>query len=285
MKRSSLTKKLFDFFVFSSLFIALCAVLMVYQTCVLFSLPFSLPLAGFVFSGSVCSYNFHWYLTPPKVEQATEKETWNISNKKIHLVLFVTGLIGSAVFTFLLLEHWFWLAITAFVTFLYSAPKIPIPVFSYLKRIAIGKTIFLAFAWMHVTTLLPMVMTLKTLNSPQVWFLVNRFFYIYAICILFDYRDVEEDRRTGIRSLITYLNEKGIDSLFWGSIFIVIVSLGLLVGYFSLGEIVALLIPLVILSLLYYPSKKNTSDYMYYFILDGLMMLSAPLLLLFKFAR
>jgi 4-hydroxybenzoate polyprenyltransferase len=253
----SLVKKVFDFFIFSSLFIALCAVLMVYQTCILFSLPFSFSLAGFVFSGSVCSYNFHWYLTPPKVEQPTEKQAWNISNKKIHFVLFVVGLIGSAVFTFLLLDHWFWLGITAFVTFLYSAPKISHPFFAFLRRIAIGKTIFLAFAWMHVTTLLPMVMNLKTLSSHHVWFVVNRFFYIYAICILFDYRDVEEDKGTGIKSLITYLNEKGIDNLFWGSIVIVVITLGLMVNYFLLTQIVALLVPVIILSLPLLSIKKK----------------------------
>jgi 4-hydroxybenzoate polyprenyltransferase len=285
LKPAFALKKIFDFFVFSSLFIALCAVLMVYQTCFLFSIPFSFALAGFVFSGSVCSYNFHWYLTPPHVEQPTEKEEWNISNKKIHLLLFIVGVIGSVVFSFLLIQHWFWLGITAFVTFLYSAPKISHPVFSYLKKVAIGKTIFLAFAWMHVTTLLPLVIELKTLSIPHVWFVVNRFFYIYAICILFDYRDVEEDKSAGIRSLITYLNEKGVDSLFWGSILAVLATFFLLLNSFTLAEMIALLIPVVILSLLYYPSKKNFSDYLYYFILDGLMMLSAPLLLLTKFAR
>lgn len=277
-------KQLFDFIVFSSLFIALCAVLMVYQTCLLFSIPFSYALAGFVFSGSVCSYNFHWYLTPPHVEQPTEKEVWNISNKKIHLLLFITGLIGSAFFTLLLIEHWFWLGITAFVTFLYSAPKIQHPLFSHLKKLAIGKTIFLAFAWMHVTTLLPLVIEIKTLSMQHIWFVVNRFFYIYAICILFDYRDVEEDSKAGIRSLITYLSDKGIDALFWGSMLVVVVSLFLLLNYFPVATIIALLIPSIILSLLYHPAKKNFSDYLYYFVLDGLMMLSVPLLLLFKFA-
>jgi 4-hydroxybenzoate polyprenyltransferase len=258
---------------------------MVYQTCYLFSIPFSFALAGFVFSGSVCSYNFHWYLTPPTVEQPTEKEVWNISNKRIHLILFILGLIGSAIFTFLLIQHWFWLGVTAFVTFLYSAPKIEHPVFGLLKKIAVGKTIFLAFAWMHVTTLLPMVIETKSLEFHHVWFVVNRFFYIYAICILFDYRDVEEDKRAGIRSLITYLNEKGIDALFWFSVGVVVVTLFLLLDYFSMANKIALLIPVIILSLLYYPSKKNFSDYLYYFILDGLMMLSVPLLLLIKFAR
>lgn len=258
---------------------------MVYQTCLLFSLPFSISLAGFVFSGSVCSYNFHWYLTPPHVDQPSEKEAWNISNKKIHLFLFIAGLIGSAVFSFLLIEHWFWLGITAFVTFLYSAPKIPYPIFSYLKKIAVGKTIFLAFAWMHVTTLLPLVIEVKRLSIEHVWFIINRFFYIYAICILFDYRDVEEDRQAGIRSLITYLSNKGVDMLFWISVLIAFVTSFLLLEYFSIGETIALLIPEIILCLLYYPSKKNFSDYLYYFVLDGLMMLSAPLLLLTKFVR
>lgn len=257
---------------------------MVYQTCMLFHIPFTLALAGFVFSGSVCSYNFHWYLTPPHIEDPSEKTKWNICNKHIHLVLFLIGLIGSAVFTFLLIDHWFWLGVTAFVTFLYSAPKINHPLFSYLKEIAIGKTIFLAFAWMHVTTLLPLVIEVKSLNMAEVWFVVNRFFYIYAICIVFDYRDVEDDKKAGIRSLITYLNEKGIDRLFWGTVLMVVISTILLSKYFDVETIVALSIPVIILSLLYYPSKRNFSDYLYYFILDGLMMFSAPLLLLIKFA-
>jgi len=278
-------KKLFDFFVFSSLFIAFCAVMMVYQTCFLFNVPLSFSLAGFVFSGSVTSYNFHWYLTPPTMEQPSQKLKWNVSNKTLHLVFFILGLVGAAVFSFLLIEHWFWLGVTAFLTFLYSAPKIPMPIFSHLKKVAIGKTIFLAFAWTHITALLPLVIELKALTAVHIWFVVNRFFFIYAICILFDYRDVEEDKRAGIKSLITYLSERGIDRLFWLSMFVFFATCAGLLNYFSIPIVLGLLIPGIILSLLYYPSKKNFSDYLYYFVLDGLMMLSAPLLLLIKFAR
>lgn len=278
-------KKIFDFFIFSSLFIAICAVLMVYQTAFLFHIQLPFALFGFVFSGSVCSYNFHWYLTPPNIEQPSKKLKWNIANKSIHLVLFIAGLIGSALFTFLLLNHWFWLGVTAFVTFLYSAPKIPYPFFSFLKKIAIGKTIFLALAWMHVTSLLPLVIVLKKLEPQHIWFVINRFFFIYAICILFDYRDIEIDRKAGIKSLITYLNKSGVDWLFWGSMTIFLITSFALLNYLALSTIIALLVPGIILGFLYYPSKKNSSDYLYYFVLDGLMMLSAPLLLLIKFAR
>ena len=278
-------KKLFDFFIFSSLFIAICAVLMLYQVTLLFNIEFNYLLAGFVFSGSMCSYNFHWYLTPPHFEKPTEKLIWNLSNKRIHLILFMAGLIGSAIFSFLLIEHWIWLGLTAFVTFLYSAPKIPNRIFSSLKKIAIGKTIFLAFAWAHVTTLLPFLIHLEQIEAQHIWFVVNRFLFIYAICIIFDYRDVEEDRKAGIKSLITLLNEKGIDILFWITQLLFLLTSFILCNYLSMDTIIVLLIPGIILSLLYYPSKKNFSDYLYYFILDGLMMLSVPLLLLTKFAR
>lgn len=278
-------KKIFDFFVFSSLFIAVCAVLMTYQTCFLFHVPFTFALAGFVFCGSVTSYNFHWYLTPPGVAKKSKKLSWNVSNKPIHLVLFMLGLLGAAYFTFLLINHWFWLGITAFVTFLYSAPKIPHRYFIFLRRIAVGKTIFLALAWAHITSLLPMVINLNSLEPQHICFVVNRFFYIYAICILFDHRDVAEDRRAGIKSMITYFSEQGVNRLFWFSMFVYLVTTLMLWNSFPVSYLIALLVPGIILAILYLPSKKSRSDYLYYFVLDGLMMLSAPLLLLIKFAR
>lgn len=253
---------------------------MVYQTSLLFGLPFSTALAGFVFCGSVCSYNFHWFLTPPNIPHPTPKVSWNIAHRKIHLVFFVIGALGAAYFTILLLDHWFWLGVTAFLTFMYSAPKIPHPAVYWLRRIAVGKTIFLAFAWAHVTTLLPMVIYLRSLQWPHVLFFINRFFFIYAICILFDYRDVEDDRKAGIRSLITYLSARNIDRLFWFSVLVFFASTLALLPYFSVLVVAALLIPGIILCILYYPSKKNVSDYQYYFVLDGLMMLSAPLIML-----
>jgi hypothetical protein len=81
------------------------------------------------------------------------------------------------------------------------------------------------------------------------------------------------------------LNEQGIDRLFWGTIGATLVTTVWLLNYFQVYQVIALLIPLIIVAFLYYPSKKNNSDYLYYFVLDGLMMLSSPLLLLFTFAR
>jgi hypothetical protein len=46
--------------------------------------------------------------------------------------------------------------------------------------------------------------------------------------------------------------------------------------------IIILLIPGIITALLRDYSKRNFSDYFYYFVLDGLMMLSALIMLFFE---
>jgi 4-hydroxybenzoate polyprenyltransferase len=279
-----LLKKLLDFFIFTSLFIACCAVLMVYQTALLFDLSFPFELYAFVFCGSVCSYNFHWYLTPPEMDRSSVKLRWNLSNRSIHLLLFILGLTGAAITSLLLLEHWLWLGVTALLTFLYSAPKIDHPFTVWLRRIAVGKTIFLAFAWMHVTTLLPLLVV-NELSIQHILFAINRLFFIYAICIVFDRRDVEQDREAGIKSLVTYLSLKGVDRLFWASLFLVLLTSIVLYQWFSVIELTMMMVPSLLMGLLYERSKQSGSDYFYYFLLDGLMALSSPLLILAKFAR
>jgi 4-hydroxybenzoate polyprenyltransferase len=258
---------------------------MVYQTGLLFNVQLPLALYAFVFSGSVCSYNFHWYLTPPHIPEPTYKLRWNISNRSLHLVLFIVGFFGAAVSSFLLINYWAWLVLTAFLTFMYSAPKIAHPLTIQLRKIAIGKTIFLAFAWAHVTTLLPLLIATETIKAEHIWFVANRFFFIYAICIVFDRRDVKKDKEAGIKSLITFLSAKGIDCLFWVSLALVFITTIILWQWLSLTELFILSLPAFVMGLLYERSKKNFSDYLYYFLLDGLMALSAPILILAKFAR
>jgi 4-hydroxybenzoate polyprenyltransferase len=101
---------------------------------------------------------------------------------------------------------------------------------------------------------------------------------------VFDRRDVQKDREAGIKSLITFLSNKGIDGLFWSSIALTFLTSLLLLHWLSSLQIAILLLPAIILCLLYEPSKKNFSDYLYYFVLDGLMALSAPILILATFA-
>lgn len=271
------------FLVYSNLFIAACAVLMIWQTCrlLLHASP-GIDFTGFAFCATVCSYSFHWWLTPD-MESPSERLHWLKKNRTVHLVLGIAGLAGAAGFGFLLRDHWPWLLLAAFITFLYSAPKIPHPWFTLLRRVALGKTIFLAFVWMYVTTLLPLQVSGQPWRGDFFLFAASRFFLIYAICILFDYRDREYDRSIGIRSLVTWLNEKGILALFILSLlaFAGFTAAMSLYGY-SITIIGILLAPGIVIAALYRPAtgKWAGSDRIYYLLLDGLMAFSAVLQLI-----
>ena len=276
-------RKIFDFFLFSSLFISLCAVVMVYQTyqLLIYEQP-SATLLLFIFFSTVCSYNFHWWLTPTSVH-SSQRIYWAQQHKGLHLFLYIIGLVACVIFFFLLRKHWLAIAFGGILTFLYSAPKLPQTVFKALKKIAIGKTIFLSFVWMYVTTLLPVFVSGTAFNIKILLFSISRFFLIYSICILFDYRDRDDDKADGIRSMITYFNEKGIDRLFAISLMLFAVSsIALYLFNLTIIDTIILLIPGIIVSVLYRRAKASYSDYLFYFTLDGLMMLSALLMLVRK---
>jgi 4-hydroxybenzoate polyprenyltransferase len=274
---------LLRFFVYSNLFIAVCALLMTNQTyeLLLHSAP-DKKFLGFIVSATICSYSFHWYLTSGSLVESPRIE-WLRRHRIFHLVFFFIGLIGSAVFFFYLLPHWYWLAISAVITFLYSAPKIPHPYFRALRKVAIGKTIFLSLVWMYVTTMLPVIIAGASFSVPVILFIIGRFFFIYAICIMFDFRDRADDKAAGIRSMVTWFSEEGVNRLFYLSLFIfALCTIPLYYYDFSALNIVLLLVPGVITAAIYNYAKKNFSDYLYYLVLDGLMMFSALLMLVFR---
>ncbi len=263
---------------------------MIWQTNRLLTVaPISGRLAAFVFFSTICSYNFHWWLTPGSAA-LSYRVRWTQQHKPLHFILYLAGAIGAIVYFFSLHQHWPALCLGALLTFLYSAPKLPQTIFKDLKRIAVGKTLFLSLVWMYVTTMLPVFIALAPWTTACTLYALNRFFLIYAICILFDYRDREDDRAEGIRSLITYLNEPGIDAVFFISLALFAVTGAWLfaatgshpyAGHTALA-LTLLLIPGVILGALYKQAKKRPSDYLYYFVLDGLMMFSGLLMLIFR---
>ena len=274
-------RPVFYFFVYSNLFIACCSVLMLYQTYhLLLGQSPGFSFMAFVFSASVCSYSFHWHLTPD-IDIDSSRLRWLAKSRLAHIILFFAGLAGSAYFGLSLIKHWPWLLLAGFITFLYSAPKIPHPWFRALRKVALGKTIFLAFAWMYVTTVLPLQVSDARWTTDFYLFCGSRFFLIYSICILFDYRDREYDRSIGIRSLITWLSKTAIGYLFAFSllVFMALTSLLLFFGY-GFPAVFTLLLPGLILAGLYPYATKNFSDILYYFVLDGLMALSALLMLI-----
>jgi 4-hydroxybenzoate polyprenyltransferase len=102
--------------------------------------------------------------------------------------------------------------------------------------------------------------------------------------MLFDYRDREEDLEQGLTTLPARISTKTLGILFYIIVTLFFSTTLLLLNTgFLFSEILVLLIPGFILAFLYPRAKRNFSDHLYYFILDGLMMLSALLSILMAF--
>ena len=271
--------KILDVFIFTSVYIALCAVIMVWQTNWLLELTVPAGYFWFVFFSTICSYNFHWWLTPGELSPVKRLQ-WITFQPAMQWVLMGISAIASAFFFFKLWEHAHWLMLGALLTFLYSAPKLPVKASNVLKKIAIGKTIYLSFVWTYVTAVLPLLIDGHYWDKSDLLFVASRFFLIYAICIVFDFRDREQDRREGIRSMITYFNERGVDIVFYLSLLFFFIATGLLIAFdFSIASVIILAFPGLLVWVLYPYSKKSASAYLYFFVLDGLMMLSSLMML------
>lgn len=256
---------------------------MTWQSNYLSHLSISKDYYWFVFFATICSYNFHWYLTPQS-ETSADRTRWSLHHKNAHLIFYFAGVIGSIIFFYKLRQHWFALFFATLLTFLYSAPKIPLPYFRFLKQVAIGKTIFLSTVWTYVTAILPVFIAGQHFNHEMKWFAASRFFLIYCICILFDYRDRIDDKEDGIRTMVNYFDEAGVNRLFvFSFIAFVVFTIGLLFSGISLLAVLILIIPGIVLFSIYPQAKKSNSDYLYYFFLDGLMMLSALLMAILPF--
>jgi 4-hydroxybenzoate polyprenyltransferase len=235
--------------------------------------PVNFDYYKFAFFSTICSYNFHWYLTPAAYAGSPRLQ-WGVRHKNLQLVFTIIGGIGAAIYFLDLKAYWLELSGAAFLTFLYSAPKIPIPPFTWLRKIAIGKTIFLTAVWVYVTNVLPIFLSGGHFTTQAVFYILHRFFIIYALCILFDHRDVESDKKEGIRSLITWLSIPGLMRLYFFSL---LLSTGFACMVSWDGVTFYLILPVFITALLTKYTLNTRSDYYYYFVLDGLVMLSALL--------
>lgn len=266
---------LFNFLLYSSIYISLCALLMIWQSNELLNLQYDkTTFYLFVFFSTICSYNFHWYLTP-NTYSGSERLHWADRHRNMMMIFFILGMFASLYFFWHLRQHWLAISGSAILTFLYSAPKIPHPAFRWLSKIAIGKTLFLTAVWTYVTTLLPAMVANGTFNQPLIALVIYRFCLIYAICILFDYRDLESDKREGIRSLITYLDEKQLVRLYYFSLLLAAISIGFIRPFTSLSAVISLQIPVLATALITRKAQHSTADFLYYFVLDGFMAVSA----------
>ena len=179
-------KKIFDFYIRSSIHVAFSVLALVLMTNHMYNLRFDFAMAGLAFFGTVFAYNFIKYADLFYKNHNIGKDLKNIVSISIVALL-------SSVCCFLCLNFDTQIAALLFLglTFLYA-----VPVFSSkrnFRNFSGIKIYIVALCWAGVTTLLPLVDADMPITLPVFFKFLQRFILIIILILIFEIIDLRYD--------------------------------------------------------------------------------------------
>jgi 4-hydroxybenzoate polyprenyltransferase len=287
-------KKLFQFYLFGNIHIALCAVACVYTFGAIVGAGSEYPILIIAFSGTLALYSFQRLVGVIKKENDhihSERHEWNIHHKNSLIVLtLISCLAGSWAFFQISMPSQILLIVLGFISFIYAAPVFPAAEKKLrLRDFPFVKVFFIAIIWTGVSVWLPLLngnaIALK--YNPNILasgFYTSLVFFpaVLALTIPFDLRDMSSDPPE-IRSLPMILGEK--KSILLCQI-LVLISVAMALGgyqvegvhHFSYGQCISYAVwaLITLISLQFCHSKRH--EYYFSFLMDGLLLLLCLLL-------
>lgn len=274
-------KKIAAFILFGSIFIAACAVALCMQTNFLLNLPLNnISFYCFVFGATLAQYNLH-YLVKKTAVKDSQRLSWSLENKKIHKILLPAG-IFLILFSFLSfrLHHFIILGILAIIAFLYSFPVIPIGKKKRIKDYGFMKIITLSLLWTLVTVWFPTV-NFSFDKKLFLFIFLERFAFMFILCLVFDIRDIEIDRKENISTIAVLSGRQKSYYLTYISLTIfIILSIIQFIYFGNLMILIAMIISAFITLITIEITKKTNSDFIYLAGIDGMMLLQPALVFL-----
>jgi len=196
--------KWLHFILSHSIFVAVCAMALAFQTALLLHLDINIFVYGFIFFATISSYNFYWIIS--KVSFANKREISTLIKKE------ASGLIVLLIASIGMLYCWYQsfiplhFVITAvLLTIIYSIPLLPISFLKFTRKAGVLKTILLAFTWTYVTVIIPLGKDYSLLTHADLFIISRRFLFMLMLCIIFDNRDKDIDKIRGLHRLATVL--------------------------------------------------------------------------------
>lgn len=270
-------KWLFHFILSHSIFIACCAAALSLQTLQLLSLPPNGYLLVFIFFAALGGYNAYWILSSYSFNRNVTIRSFLLKRASSFLVLIVA--VAGMIFCLTRLHLFMYnLIISGLLLAVYSLPVTPFKKLYFLVNAGVLKTIILSLAWTIITTMVPLQISIVSMGHTALLIFIGRFLFMLMLCIIFDKRDAAVDKLRGLKSLATEIKPRLLHYLI-GVIFIgyIFTCYSMLHTPVSLTRIIALVIAGLVTILVYMSSLKTRGYFFYYFLVDGLMFLSALL--------
>jgi len=273
---NSVIQKISNAYIYSNFNISFSAAAYVLTTyLVFFNDEINFKIIVLVFSSTFCSYALH------RVYPILKNKTINNSNiilwTKNHLSIIIFFMMvcafASAITFFKLnLEGKLLLIFLAFTTLLYS---LPLYKSKRLKDYPFTKVFLIGITWGLVCSVLPLISSNNLFaNNLLVLTFLEKCFFIIAITLPFDIRDLKFDKIENVKT-IPYLI--GVSNTVILSQVLLLISL-LIVMFFYQLSVFQILVYIIIYLLTFFlvrNANNKQSDKYYFLYLDGLMILLA----------
>lgn len=232
-------------------------------------------LEGFIFCGTLALYALHrlvgLYLHPPTIPEGRYRV---MTDFRIHILVYAT-LAGG-------LAAWFFFQLPSYLCWLLVAPAgialayvLPFLNGRRLRDLPYLKIFLVALAWSWITVAAPARAAGLLWTVPTCLMLLERCFFIFAITIPFDIRDLAQDASTEVQTLPSFLGIAKAKRLAWIGLLLMGGAVLLNTWLNAYAPPVTAALFLSLLSSGYFIQRTRPERHDYYFtgLLDGTMIL------------
>ncbi|WGF93070.1 hypothetical protein [Aequorivita marisscotiae] len=266
-------KRVFAFYINSSIHVALAVVALLAITVLEYNLTIVKPFWGFLFLASLTGYNFVKYAKVAGLHHRSLTQSLRL------IQIFSAVCFALLVYFSLQLRIEVLLLTVGFgmATFLYAVPVIRS---KNLRNLSGIKIFVVAFVWAGVSVILPFVASEVAITADVFLTFFQRIFIVVALILPFEIRDVPYD---GL-NLKTLPQQFGVKNTKLLGLFILLSCLGIefFKEYSEAPYLLSLLVFCVVLGWLLVISKTRQTRYFASFWIEGLPILWLLLYLLFQ---
>lgn len=260
-----------QFLSYSGLFISVCAVCYSIFYSILLStpiLPFRLLL---IFFATLISYISVQLIPIYKTNVFHSRQLWFQKNKNILWAIIFVSAIVIAVLSINLLKTEFYLYAHLFLIVIFYEKVLTKK--NELRKIPFLKPFLISYVWACMATYY------SSYHSENFYLIMaESFIFILSLCIPFDIRDTEQDKKQGLITLVHILGQKKLKAI---CILLFILSLGILQHFIELkvSTVFSMIIMLAFYVFLIYKTKNDQHDYYFLYGIDSLIIFKLLLLL------
>ena len=270
--------RLGDVFIRSQLFIAFCAAGLGFETYLVTHTPVSFHILSIIFFSSLFIYNGARLNVSTTLKEGSRGYSINAEGSRLSVFLCIL----SVVILFGLLTACNWQQLMVIMTASLFSMAYAIPFrhngksWNGLRRNLMLKNVVLSLTWAVATVLLPLTLYNTGLLETEIIFMFfRRLFFIYALAVIYDLRDIEPDRKAGMETIPLRFGEKATQA--WalvalGIFIILVVADPFLMKSDAYGYAGALLLSAVIAGLVVLNTQNIRKKKYYSMIVDANML-------------